>query len=173
MKAHQRTVGTSDEWLTPPWILHSLGSFDLDPCAPETRPWPTASTHITQTQDGLAAQWFGRVWLNPPFNRYQRPRWMAKMASHGNGIMLIPAATETDSFKRWVWGAAHAVLFLDRRPHFYDISGEQAKANSGCSICLVAYGMENARALIDSGLGPVVTCWTNPANDNSHPATEG
>lgn len=32
-----------DEWLTPPWLLSRLGSFDLDPCASVNRPWPTTS----------------------------------------------------------------------------------------------------------------------------------
>lgn len=32
-----------DEWLTPPEIVQSLGSFDLDPCSPIARPWPFAA----------------------------------------------------------------------------------------------------------------------------------
>ena len=35
---------TKDEWLTPPNILRALGAFDLDPCAPEKRPWEMAAT---------------------------------------------------------------------------------------------------------------------------------
>ena len=46
----------SDVWLTPPEILHSLGDFDLDPCASRERPWPTADKHLTIDDDGLSRE---------------------------------------------------------------------------------------------------------------------
>ena len=157
MKAHQKTVGANDEWLTPPHIVEALGPFDLDPCAPVQRPWDTAAHHYTIKDDGLSKEWFGRVWLNPPFNRYQRPMWMRRMADHGNGVMLVPAAAETAAFHESVFGVASAVCFMRGRPHFHYVSGEQASANSGCTIALVAYGQQNAAALRSSGLGVVLT----------------
>lgn len=159
MKQHQNTIGETDVWLTPRWILSPLGNFDLDPCAPEIQPWRTATWKYTEADDGLSKPWQGRVWLNPPFNRYERPKWMRKMAEHGHGTMLIPAACETEPFKRYVWGSASAVLFLNRRPHFCLPDGTEAKANSGCTICLVAYGREDADILAASGLGVTVTDW--------------
>lgn len=156
MKAHQQTIGLNDEWLTPRWILAPLGEFDLDPCAPIERPWNTAKTHYTFENDGLRLPWAGRVWLNPPFNRNERPRWMQRMASHNNGIMLVPAACETEAFQKYVFGKAAGLLMLNRRPHFCAVDGVEARANSGCTICLVAYGEPNLDALIDSGLGTVL-----------------
>jgi len=156
MKAHQKTIGGCDEWLTPKWILDSLGDFDLDPCASVARPWPTACRHLTETDDGLKHEWSGRVWLNPPFNRSERPKWMRKMAEHNNGIMLIPAACETKPFREFVWGKATGVLMLSKRPHFCYTSGVSAKANSGCTICLVSYGGINRDVLIRSRLGVVL-----------------
>jgi hypothetical protein len=153
MKQHQRTEGMNDEWLTPPEILAALGSFDLDPCAPASRPWPTARDHISLPADGLAAEWWGRVWCNPPFNRYARPRWMRKMADHGNGIMLIPAATETEAFDAQVWKRADAVCFVKTRPHFHFVDGRRARANCGTAIALVAYGEANAAQLQAANLG--------------------
>lgn len=149
-------MGDCDEWLTPRWILDELGEFDLDPCASVDRPWDTAKMHMTVLDNGLMNQWDGRVWLNPPFNRYERWRWMWRMSLHNNGIMLIPAACETKSFAEYVWGKASGILMLNRRPHFCDTSGQEAKANSGCTICLVAYGKENLRVLMNSNLGNVV-----------------
>lgn len=163
LKAHQRTVGKNDEWLTPPEILKPLGRFALDPAAPVTRPWRTAIDYFTILDGGLDREWWGRVWLNPPFNRYERPRWMEKMADHGNGIMLVPAATETDAFDRYVWQKAQAVCFIKGRPHFHYADGKRAKANCGCSIALVAYGEANASILEASGLG--VTLILNPTDD--------
>ena len=77
MKAHHKPEGLSDVWLTPPDILHSLGPFDLDPAG--FAGWTTAIRIIQPPEDGLMIKWTGRVWLNPPFNRYQRPAWMQRM----------------------------------------------------------------------------------------------
>lgn len=155
MKAHQRTEGLNDEWITPPEISKNLRKFDLDPCAAIGSPYKLAKNQYFSR--GLESTWSGRVWLNPPFNRYERPKWMEKMANHANGIMLIPAATETMAFYRYVWKGATAVCFLKGRPHFHYVDGTRAKANCGCSIVLVAYGEENAVILDAAGLGK--TLW--------------
>jgi hypothetical protein len=156
MKAHQQTIGKNDEWLTPQYIIDALGPFDLDPCSPINRVYNTAEYHMTKIDDGLKWYWLGRVWLNPPFNRYERPKWMKKMYEHNNGIMLVPAAMETDAFKNYVFGKATGILALNHRSYFYRVDGTRSKANCGCTICLVAYGQDNLQALIDSKLGTVL-----------------
>lgn len=154
MKSHHATVGKSNVWLTPRWILDPLGKFSLDPCsAPSPRPWDTAISHIELPEDGLTAQWVGRVWLNPPFDRRGIAAWLEKMADHGNGIALIPAATETKHFADFVWKRASSVLFLNKRPHFHRPDGSRASANSGCAIVLAGYGSSNDQILSKSGLG--------------------
>ena len=153
MKHHQKPIGKNDEWLTPRGIIDSLGLFDLDPCSPVNRPFDTAKNHFTIEDDSLTKNWLGRVWLNPPFSRKERGSFMKKMMEHGNGIMLIPSACETKHFKDYVWGHNDGILFLDHHPHFLYVDGSRAKANSGCTICLIAYGEKNAEALEKSGLG--------------------
>lgn len=155
LSGHQSPTMGTDEWLTPPEIMAKLGAFDLDPCSPINRPWDTARRHFNVTDDGLSRDWFGRVWMNPPFGR-EATRWMKKMADHGNGIALIPARTETAMFYESVWTRADAVLFLKGRPHFHRVDGSRASFNSGAPICLVAYGQRNHAALLVSGLGVVV-----------------
>jgi hypothetical protein len=147
LSSHQSVIGKNDEWLTPPEILQPLGAFDLDPCAPVVRPWDTARKHFTVDDNGLALPWEGRVWLNPPFNRFHVSKWIEKMADHGNGIALIAARTETVMFFRLVWERAQAVLFIKGRPHFHYVTGERAPFNSGAPMCLVAYGFSNVRWL--------------------------
>lgn len=154
LKGHQRAKGKTDEWLTPRWILDPLGSFDLDPCAPILRPWPTATMHYTINDDGLLQQWWGRVWLNPPFGN--KEPWLERMANHGNGIALIPAATETELFYRLVWGVAKGFLFIKTRPHFCTPLGDAASLNSGAPMCLIAYSDNDLGILRRSGLGVVV-----------------
>lgn len=152
MKSHQPQASTNVDWVTPRWILEPLGSFDLDPCTPHQMPWDTAAMRYTRSHDGLLSRWFGRVWLNPPFDKKSRGLFLEKMAMHGNGIVLVPASTEAKWFD-WIWGYADSVLFLHKRPYFHYPDGRRAAANSGCSICLASYGCRNVEALQKSGLG--------------------
>lgn len=146
-----RPVAATHVWLTPPEILNPLGKFDLDPCAaPEPRPWPTAARHITLPEDGLKAEWQGRVWLNPPFGN-NTALWLKKMAVHDFGTALVFARTETRMFFSSVWKRASAVCFLRGRPHFYTAAGERAKGNSGGPIMLIAYGDYDAEKLLATG----------------------
>lgn len=142
-----------DEWLTPPEIIHALGEFDLDPCAPVApRIWETAHHHFTIDDDGLSQEWRGRVWCNPPYGA-QTARWMQKLAEHGNGIALIFARTETKTFFPHVWQRAAAIFFFDKRIVFHHANGLKAKSSGGAPSCLVAYGQENVQAIEKSGLG--------------------
>lgn len=154
MGKHQSSAMASDTWLTPPELLTALGPFDLDPCAcPEPRPWPTAAVHFTRADNGMLKPWSGRVFLNPP---YGGPSivgpWLRRMASHGNGVALVFARTETDLFHRLIWRQASAVLFLRGRLFFHRPDGVRAGANAGAPSCLVAYGSVNVTALERSGI---------------------
>jgi hypothetical protein len=144
MGSHQSHRAGTTTWLTPPHIIDALGPFDLDPCAAPG--WVTAEKHITLPDDGLTAEWFGRVWLNPPY-RAEVWDWLAKLAEHGNGTALIFARTETAGFVREVWGKATALLFLHGRLHFHHADGTRAAANSGAPSVLVAYGDSDAERL--------------------------
>lgn len=152
MGSHQSARAKSTTWLTPPEIINALGPFDTDPCAaPSPRPWPTAARHIELPEDGLTAEWGGRVWLNPPYSSAAW-KWLAKLAEHGDGIALIFARTETAGFVREVWGKATAILFLHGRLHFHHADGTRAAANGGAPSCLIAYGEASATRLLEAGL---------------------
>ena len=150
MGSHQSARAKTTTWLTPPEIVGALGPFDLDPCAaPSPRPWPTARRHIELPEDGLAAEWSGKVWLNPPYS-HAAWTWLSKLADHGNGIALIFARTETAGFVREVWGKATGLLFLHGRLHFHHADGTRARANSGAPSVLVAYGHDAAMRLVEA-----------------------
>ena len=139
-----------DEWLTPKWITDTLGPFDLDPCSPgDRRPWDTASYHLSVHDDGLKAPWFGRVWCNPPYGR-ETFKWLDKLATHGNGVALIFARTETVGFHRQVWDRAHSVLFFEGRLAFHRVDGTSGDVANAPS-CLIAYGRLNTDRLKGSG----------------------
>lgn len=151
--------GSSDDWITPPHIVRALGEFDLDPCASDTQPWPCAKQSVTRKQDGLTADWVGRVWLNPPYS--QVDAWLARLAEHGRGTALVFARTETDTFAKRVWSQASAILFLRSRVKFHFPDGAIAVGNSGGPSVLIAYGKRDAELLKISGLsGAFVSRWS-------------
>lgn len=143
---HRGFRGRTDTWLTPPDLIRKLGPFDLGPCCPAEMPWQTAKAMIHWPNDGLAAEWAGSVWLNPPYG----PRtgsWLRKLAAHGNGMALIFARTETADFHEHVWRKANALLFLSGRLHFHRADGTRASASAGGPSVVVAYGMDMALRL--------------------------
>ena len=147
--AHDRTTGKED-WLTPPEILRALGRFDLDPCSPVGRPWDTAALHYNVHDNGLMKPWEGRVWLNPPYGS-ETERWMRRLATHGNGVALIFARTETKTFFPWVWEHATGMLWIKGRLSFYTKEGRQG-GTAGAPSVLIAYGQENAECIKTCGI---------------------
>jgi len=100
-------------------VLDCLGEIDLDPCSNSHHsPQIPAANHYTRDDDGLAQQWAGRVYMNPPYGREIGP-WVEKLCSEheaGNvaaAIALVPARTDTQWFKRlqdYCWCAVEGRL---------------------------------------------------------------
>lgn len=143
-----------------PHIIQALGHFDLDPCAPISPPWRTATVQYDITHDGLKQPWFGRVWCNPPYGN-ETFTWMQKCASHGNTIALIFARTETKGFHAEIWDKADAVFFFKGRLSFHHVDGKKG-ATANAPSCLVAYGKNNVEAIARSGLLGVLVSKLHP-----------
>lgn len=157
MGEHHSSAPRTVVWLTPPPILDALGgwdSFDLDPCAaPEPRPFRTARRMNTELDaDGLAIDWGGRVWLNPPYTSGEIGRWLERLADHDNGTALIFARTETDAFHRHVWERASGLMFLRGRLTFLKPDGSLAGFNAGAPSVLCAYGRDDMDRLAAADL---------------------
>lgn len=146
----------TDTWLTPPELIDALGPFDLDPCAaPEPRPWPTAATMLSEPEgDGLAADWRGLVWCNPPYSDAER--WLRKLARHGDGIAMLFVRAETGLWRRHVWGAAECLLVLGSRIAFYRPDGTRADKPGITASALVGWGEGADRLRERAGTAPVL-----------------
>lgn len=141
--------GKTNDWLTPPEIIQALGTFDLDPCAHPKQFYRTAAKMIAPPNDGLHAEWSGRIWLNPPYGSQLRS-WINRLSCWGNGIALVPARTEVESwFWPYIWEAADAILFIRGRLYFRKPDGSK-RGNAGHGSVLAAYGKQNVKALQSS-----------------------
>lgn len=123
-QAEQRVHYSSetDEWATPQDLFDVLGrefSFELDVCALPSS--AKCERFFTPEDDGLAQEWRGTCWMNPPYGR-EIGVWMTKaFASARAGatvVCLVPARTDT----RWWWDTARwgEVRFLRGRLRFGD-----------------------------------------------------
>jgi phage N-6-adenine-methyltransferase len=101
-----QTSGKSDEHYTPDIVVQLaiavLGAIDLDPCSnSHENPNVPAAKHYTKSDDGLAQNWSGKVWMNPPYSG--TAKWAEKLISgYKSGeiveaIALVKSATDT----RW------------------------------------------------------------------------
>ncbi len=142
----ERSVNPSDEWYTPKEIIELLGEFDLDPCAPMNPLWATAKEMYNKQDDGLSKEWFGRVWLNPPYSRPLIEKFVSKMADHNNGIALLFNRCDNKMFHEIIFKKAIAMKFLRHRIRFYRPDGTQG-SSPGCGSVLIAFGEENAEIL--------------------------
>jgi DNA N-6-adenine-methyltransferase (Dam) len=174
--SHQRCVGQSQVHITPLWILERLGPFNLDPAAADPRPWDCARRNYTEVDDGLSRPWRGRVWLNPPFDRFQVALWIRRLAEHGHGTALLHARTEAGWFEP-IWRSASGILFMGDRIHFHKPDGTRQPANSGAPAVLVSFGLKDLARLRTCGIGGVlVTKWENlaaPTSSTRMPITQG
>lgn len=151
MSSHEHQSPQTDDWQTPPDIIAALPRFDLDPCASDQQRTDTAERKIHWPNNGLAEQWNGAVWLNPPYSRNAIMPWLEKMSNHGNGVALLPARIETHWFHRCVWPSASALfVFRGRLTYLHrEVLSERGacKNNAMFPSLLVSYGDECSRWL--------------------------
>lgn len=150
---HETSVGSSDEWYTPPYIFTALGiDFDLDPCSPGCNHWVPARAILTKQDNGLASQWRGCVFMNPPFGgRNGHVPWLQKFIEHENGIAIVRAYTSAGWFHAHAI-KAHAMLFPKGKTKFVRPNGSIGKA-PGHGVIFLAMGDLAKTALKRSGLG--------------------
>jgi predicted RNA methylase len=99
-------------------------AIDLDPASSEyAQKTVQAETHFTFEDDGLAQDWHGRVWLNPPYHRELAPKFIEKLivelgAGHvTEAIVLTNNSTDTAWF-RAAATVCDAICFTTGRINF-------------------------------------------------------
>lgn len=127
--SHWESTGQSDEWYTPKHIFDALGCyFDLDVAAPTSGPLHVP-TDAWLFRNSLAEEWYGFVWMNPPFGgRNSLAPWLDKFFAHGDGIALTPDRTSAPWFRN-AWARAELVLFT-RKIRFIRPDGSEGRSPS-------------------------------------------
>jgi hypothetical protein len=142
-----------NEWFTELKYLErarsALGEIDLDPAScEEAQRSVRATRYFTKADDGLAHEWHGRVYLNPPFAQPLIYQFVDKMVEErlagrvSAAIMLTHNYTDTRWF-RTALSVADAIGFTSGRVRFYTPDGEVADPFQGQAFFY--FGNETAR----------------------------
>ena len=137
-------AGEDDEWFTPPDIIEAareaLGGIDLDPASHAIAQQTIgAATFYTVLDDGLTRPWFGKVWLNPPFNRTLLSLFVERLvAEYASGaveraILLTHDYTDVEWFHAAA-RAAQVICFPRGRIRFRSPCGDECSPRQGQAL---------------------------------------
>lgn len=150
-KPHVVNNSKDDEWYTPPKYIEAarevLGTIDLDPASNDfANQTVKASTYFTEEINGLEQEWFGNVWMNPPYSTALLTKFADKLVESdiSQAIVLVNNATETAWFEKMV-SKASAILFHKGRIRFVKRDGEHGAPLQGQAF--IYYGDNPERFL--------------------------
>lgn len=145
--AHVARSSGDNEWYTPAEYTQAarrvMGDIDLDPASSDVANNSAggvgAFSYFTEADDGLAREWKGRVWMNPPHARSLISRFCEKLAASvdsgtvAQAVVLVNNATETRWGRRLIDSAA-ASCFPTGRIRFWHPEKESATPLQGQAI---------------------------------------
>lgn len=122
-----------NEWYTPSVYIEAarrtMGSIDLDPASSHlANKTVKANVYYTAEDNGLSQEWYGNVWMNPPYAQPLIAKFSDMVADKYDcgdieqGCVLVNNATETAAFQRML-ESCDCVCFLRTRVKFVDMNG--------------------------------------------------
>lgn len=135
-KPHVSHNSGENEWYTPSEYIEAarevLGTIDLDPASSSiANERVKATSYFTKEDNGLAHEWHGNVWMNPPYAQPLISEFCEKVVEEFDGgrisaaIVLVNNATETRWFRQMT-EAATAICFPTGRIKYLDSTGNPA-----------------------------------------------
>lgn len=163
MTAGRHNISENKDWCTPHKYVNAVkkvfgGKIDLDPCSSVYSVVQAETEFLLPDDDGLSKEWnYQTIYVNPPYGsdtvRGTTIRhWLQKISeAHKNYaseiIALIPVATNTSHWKKYVFPMAAAISFLyDTRLKFI-IGGNKDTKGAPMACCCVYYGCNAFRFL--------------------------
>ena len=139
---NHRAQGTGEnEWYTPEGYIQAarevMGDIDLDPASSEIANQTVQAARIHTIQDdGLAVEWGGRVWLNPPYAQPFIMHFMGKLVEEVTSGNVESAIALTHNYTDTAWfhtaaSAASAICFTRGRIGFLSPTGQKAAPTQG------------------------------------------
>lgn len=156
----------SNEWYTPAKYIEAartvMTEIDMDPASSvKANQVVKAQRFFTIDDDGLAKDWAGRVWLNPPYGGLSGPFTAKLIEEYEAGavleaILLVNANSTDTAWFAPLWD--HVLCFTDHRIDFQSPTG--AKNNSTHGSVFVYLGRDCPRFFEHFGqFGAVVSRW--------------
>lgn len=142
------TSSNSDEHNTPSYLIEAtrevLGSIDLDPMSNDlANETVRATNYYTKEDDGLSKNWFGSVWLNPPFSlsKLAIPKLVSSYEKQeiNQAVLLVKSDVSTQKYKLLY---PYPFCELDKRVKFIDNSENlryQSKTPQGSPFPVVMF----------------------------------
>ena len=152
-----RTLNTlSQEWGTPHKYVDAVrtffgGQIDLDPCSNRHSIVHATIEYQLPRHDGLRESWnFPKIYVNPPYGIDKErgtsiKKWLFRCAAahkehHSEVLALVPVATNTGHWKKYVFGVATGVCFLyDTRLKFL-VNGKNGGKGAPMSCAMIYWG---------------------------------
>lgn len=149
-RPHVANNSGNNEWYTPSEYIEAarkaMGSIDTDPASNEiANKVVRAEKYYTIETDGLAHDWHGNVWMNPPYSSDLITKFIEKLkeqrGNYEQAIILVNNATETQWFYEIV-KIASAVCFPKSRVKFYMPGGKTGAPLQGQAVLYVGDNTE-------------------------------
>lgn len=163
---HVANNSGNNEWYTPPEYINAartvLGNIDLDPATSTVaQSTVAADMFYTAEDDGLAHQWHGRVWLNPPYSQPLIGQFVDHLAGEYLAGRVTGAVVLTNNGTETGWGQtlmrhAAAVCFPTGRIRFLDPEGQPGAPLQGQMVTLLTDHDPHTFAAAFAQFGPVM-----------------
>jgi hypothetical protein len=163
MSAGRKINTLSQDWGTPEKYVEAIreffgGEIDLDPCSNQYSIVGAKVEYMLPKHDGLKDSWnFKRIFVNPPYGLDRKrgtgiKNWLYRCAqahkSFGSEVLaLVPVATNTGHWKKYVFGKAKAVCFLSDTRLKFLVNGQNGGKGAPMSCAMIYWGEDYERFL--------------------------